>query len=45
MRTDYICDDRDMSVSKEFIEMLDDEIEDEFEKRFGTLNDKKSDDK
>lgn len=45
MSTDYICDDRNMTVPKEIEDMSDDEIEKEFKKRFGFLNNVKPDDK
>lgn len=42
MSTDYICDDRNMTVPKEIENMSDEEIEKEFNNRFGFLNDVKS---
>ena len=42
MRTDYICDDRNMTVPKEIENMSDEEIEKEFNNRFGFLNDVRS---
>lgn len=41
MSTDYICDDRNMTVPKEIENMYDEEIEKEFNNRFGFLNDVK----
>lgn len=41
MSEDYICDDRNIAVSKEIENMTDEEIEKEFKKRFGFLNDNK----
>ena len=38
MSEDYICDDRNIAVSKEIENMTDEEIEKEFKKRFGFLN-------
>ncbi len=45
MSTDYICDDRNMTVPKEIENMYDEEIEKEFNNRFGFLNDVKSEGK
>lgn len=35
MDKEYICDDRPIEVSKEIADMTDEEIEEEFQKRFG----------
>ena len=45
MSTDYICDDRTMTVPKEIENMYDEEIEKEFNHSLGFLNDVKSEGK
>ena len=37
METEYICDDRPIPISEEISKMTDEEIEKEFQERFGML--------